>query len=321
MKKILTAMAFAVVVAAFSTGPVFASECKEGVGGISLSPASEDFNFSGGDIHEGTLKIKNMSANSAASLKVYAAPYSINENSNKDFTTDKPRTQISRWIEFEGPDGYAPEAVFEMEACSEREVKYRVVVPESIPDGGQYAVIFVENAGGENNSGIKTVSRAGMLVYGRAQGGETIETGEILNTKIETVGDATDSDGNPVKKTVIRVGAEVKNTGNVDIATTGDFKVENLFGAELYHHTAYDSILPDATMNVSDTWDNTPMIGLFRVTYSMSIPGAEDVVISQLVFVCPLPVLIVILLFVIVMIVGLVSIIKKRRIRKAKYGF
>lgn len=302
--------------------PAYAVECKEGAGGISLSPASEDFSFEAGDVHESTIKIKNMNASDTSNLKVYAAPYSVDENSTKDFTTNKPRTQISRWIEFEGPDGeYAQEAIFEVGPCDERTVNYRVVVPDSIPDGGQYAVIFVENAGSGSDAGIKTVSRAGMLVYGRASGGETIEQAEILDIRVGTSDEAKDKDGQPLGKTVVSVGGEVKNTGNVDIAVTGDFKVTNVFGQELYHNTAYTSVLPDATMKITDDWADTSMIGLFMVTYSLSAPGVETREVTQLVFICPLPVLIVMVLFLIVVIVGIVSIRKKRRERKARYGF
>ena len=321
MKKVLVAAVLAAVMSVFGVASASAMECKEGVGGISLSPASEDFTFSAGDVHDGTIKIKNMSADSSASIKVYTAPYSVNEDSSKDFTTDKQRTQISRWIEFAGQDGYVKEAIFEVAACSEQVINYHVVVPDSIPDGGQYAVIFAEGSGGKGGAGIKTVSRAGMLVYGRAEGGETIEKAELLDLKIETSDDATDAEGNKINKTVIKVGANVKNTGNVDIAAIGDFKVENLFGAELYHHTAYDSILPDATTPVTDVWNDTPMIGLFKVTYSLSAPGAEETTITRFIFVCPWPILIVVLILLAIMIIGLISILKKRRIRKAKYGF
>ncbi len=321
MKKILLVVSLVAVMAFLKTAPAYAVECKEGVGGISLSPASEDFNFDGGDIHEGTLKIKNMSASAPASLRVYAAPYSVDENKNKDFTTEKARTQISRWIEFAGADGYAAEATFELAACTEQTVNYRVVVPESVPDGGQYAVIFVENNGNSDGGGIRTVSRAGMLVYGRANGGETIEKAEFGELKIGTSEDAKDSDGNPIKKTVIMAGAEVKNTGNVDVAVIGDLKVENIFGGELYHHTAYDSALPDSAIDVTNVWADTPMIGLFKVTYSLSSPGAETITATQVVFICPTWAGAVLAVLLIIVAMGILSLVDKRRKRKAKYDF
>ena len=320
MKKLVFVLA--VFADSILATPALAVECKEGAGGISLSPASEDFNFDAGDVHEGTIKIKNMNASAATNLKVYAAPYSVNEDSNKDFTTNKARTQISRWIEFMGPDGgYASEAVFEVGACEERTVNYRVVVPNSIPDGGQYAVIFVENVGSEDGGGIKTVSRAGMLVYGRANGGETIEQAEIHDLKVGTSEDATDNEGHAIKKTIVMVEAEVKNTGNVDVAAIGDFKVENVFGGELYHHTAYTSVLPDGTTKVSDTWNDTPIIGLLKVTYSLSVPGGGEQTATRIILVCPMWAGIIAAVLLIIVAMGVLSILKKRRERKAKYGF
>ena len=321
MKKLIFAVVLFAAMIFLNPTSAMALECREGSGGVSLSPTSDDFSFSAGDVHEGSIKIKNINSSAPASFKVYAAPYSIDENNEKDFTTEKARTQISRWIEFDGPDGYTNEAVFEVAACSELEVSYRVVVPGSIPDGGQYAVVFVEGMGGEGGSGIRAISRAGMLLYGRASGGETIENAEISDLKIETSDNATDKDGQPINKTIIKASAVVNNTGNVDVAVTSDLKIENIFGSELYHHANYDSALPDGSTKVSEVWSETPLIGLFKVTYTVSAPGGGEQTVTRIILLCPIWAGLIAAVMLIIVIIGIMSMIDKRRKRKAKYGF
>ncbi|MBR6965041.1 hypothetical protein IKH83_01870 [Candidatus Saccharibacteria bacterium] len=314
MKKIFAAVAFAMLVTVFGAVSVSALDCKTGAGGVSIAPVSEDFSFHSGDVHEGKVKVKNISSENDAKYRVYTAPYSAGSSDNeKDFSTATDHTQISNWIEFEGEDGYLTEIIVSVPACTEKEVSYRVNVPSSVPAGSQHAVIFVETYKDEPSSGISSVSRAGMIVSGSALDGETIEQAEVVDLVVEN--------GTLDNKTGIYAQSIVKNTGNIDIATTNELKIENIFGQELWHDSNSIAVLPDSSHKNTIMWEDVPMLGLFKVIYTVHATGVESQTITRFVFVCPLPLLIVVLVLVVIVIIGIITTIKKRRIRKMRYGF
>ena len=314
MKKIFAAVAFMMAPAIFGVASVSALDCKTGVGGVSVAPVSEDFSFHSGDVHESKIKVKNVSSENDAKYRIYATPYSASGNDNeKDFATANDHTQISNWIEFAGEEGYSTEVIVSLSACSEKEVEYRVNVPDSVPAGSQHAVIFVETYNDGPSSGISSVSRAGLIVSGSALDGETIERAEVADLIIEN--------GTLNDKTGIYAQSTVKNTGNIDVAATNELRIENIFGQELWHDISSVAVLPDSSHKNTIMWEEVPMLGLFKVTYTVHANGVETQTITRFIFVCPLPILIAVLVLAAIVVVGIIVTIKKRRIRKMRYGF
>ena len=80
--------------------------------------------------------------------RVYASPYVVKgENYDLDFSEEASTsyTQISRWITILGEDGsYAKEAEFAIEPGETQTIHYRIDVPEDVPGGAQYAVIWAQ---------------------------------------------------------------------------------------------------------------------------------------------------------------------------------
>ena len=288
-----------------------AEECQNGTGAL-VSPISKSLSIEGGNTKiEDTFTVKNQSNNEGV-FKIYAAPYTDDEK--KDFTSENIFTQISRWIKFVDISGGVVDSLeIRVPACATREVKYVVNVPASIPDGGQYAVIFVENKNSGDVSDVITSSaRVGMLVYARVSGGETIRDLEISDSYIEK--------GLSGDRTVINAGAKAANKGNIDVDVITKLTVRNVFGHEVYSKTNAVSLLPgSAARKISDVWEEVPYIGLFIVDYTIEVNGEVKDTLSQAILILPLPIMAIMIIALAVVVVGVVLFIKKRRSRKKHY--
>ena len=275
-----------------------AEECQNGTGAL-VSPISKSLSIEGGNTKiEDTFTVKNQSNNEGV-FKIYAAPYTDDEK--KDFTSENIFTQISRWIKLVDISGGVVDSLeIRVPACATREVKYVVNVPASIPDGGQYAVIFVENKNsGDVNDVITSSARVGMLVYARVSGGEKGLSGD---------------------RTVINAGAKAANKGNIDVDVITKLTVCNVFGHEVYSKTNAVSLLPgSAARKISDVWEEVPYIGLFIVDYTIEVNGEVKDTLSQAILILPLPIMAIMIIALAVVVVGVVLFIKKRQSRKKHY--
>ena len=158
---------------------------------ISISPVSKILQLSANSVYEDTFTVSN-NGNTDMKFEVYAAPYAYTYSETDDtyqlgFNKESTYTQITRWITFkQTDDNYAEKATYTAAPNSGVDVTYRIATPESIPAGGQYAVLFAHTLTADtNSSGIKTEASPGLVVYGRAEG-ETKASCEISNVKIES---------------------------------------------------------------------------------------------------------------------------------------
>ena len=310
MKKILAGLLL-VLVAGFCGGKLVLAEESGAGAGVLVNPISKNLTIEGGNSRiDDSFTVQNQ-ANKETVFKIYAAPYSDDEN-KKDFESETTYTQISRWIKFlDASGGVVDTLEIRVAPCAKREVNFRVLVPESIPDGGQYAVIFTESENSGGDAVISSSSRVGMLVYARVSGGETIRDLEITDSYIEK-----DLSGD---QTVINAGAKAANKGNIDVDVMTKLTVRNLFGHEVYQKTNAVSLLPGSSnREISDTWENVPYLGLFVVDYTIET-GDETIAISKMILILPLPVMIVIILALIVVIIGVVSFVKRRLKRRTNW--
>lgn len=288
-----------------------AEECQEG-SGVLVTPISKSLSIEGGGTRiEDGFTIKNKASRESV-FKIYAAPYT--DDDEKNFTNENNFTQISRWIKFlDASGGTVDNLEIRVPACSAREVNFVVNVPNSIPDGGQYAVIFAESKNsGESDAVITSASRVGMLVYARVSGGETIRDLEITDGHIEK--------GLSGERTVISAGAKATNKGNIDVDVVSKMVVRNIFGHEVYDKTNSISLLPGSTnRKISDVWEDVPYLGLFFVDYTIEINGEVKGAFSQMILVLPLPIMVIMIAALIVVVVGAVLFIKKHHSRQKYY--
>ncbi len=312
----IIALALATLVSAFSIlSPALAEENQKPekpAVWLQISPVSNRVTLAptGDKPLTYTFNVDNVGSE-AFRYKVYVAPYSVTDETYEvNFTKETPRTQISRWITFKQEDGsFADTASFEIQPGDKQTITYKIDVPENVPAGGQYATIFAEpdsNVDGSDFSGIKTVSRVGLVIYGRTQG-DTDDSAEVVEhtlTSFLTQGD-------------ISSGALIKNNGNTDFSTEVSLKVEKFFGSVAYEKTRTYDVLPDTSRRVSMDWEDTPMFGIFHVTSTVKALDQNHVE-RKLVLIIPIFMIVIAVILLTIMIVWLIILIKKRRSQKAK---
>lgn len=277
---------------------------------LQISPVSSRVTLEAGQSLEYSFSVSNIGSEEFT-YSVYAAPYTIkSENYDVNFSEETNRTQISRWIEFKDKDGnWGSTAKFTIPSDGKQTVEYRVVVPEDIPEGGQYAAIFAETepaAGGGSSSGLKTVSRAGLIVYGRTNG-ETRDAAEISDFEFQTF----------LTSGKVFTGARVTNTGNTDFEAKYSMKIKSLFGKTIYEKDNSYNVLPDTTRKIRMEWDDTPAFGIFRATARVSASGEvhEE---NKIVMIIPMFIIIIVIILLTILIVWTIILIKKRNEQKAK---
>ena len=310
-KKIFLAALGIFALGAVATTPVYAEEedTKPAVW-LQISPVSERVVLDPGQALDYQFNVENIGGE-AFTYKIYAAPYSVtNKTYELNFSTETERTQVSRWITFKDANGnFATEASFTIEPGTKQTIAYRISVPDSIPDGGQYATIFAEsipNGAASQSSGIKTVSRVGLVIYGRSTG-DTIDKAEILDYKFNSFLTSGQVDSS----------ATVKNNGNTDFETRYNLIVKTLFGKTIFEKKSVYDVLPDTERDVSVEWPETPLFGIFRVTSTVSaLDQTEDH--TKIVLIIPLFILIIMLVLLTILIVWLIMIIRKRKEQKSR---
>lgn len=308
----------------FSEGEENSDENKTVGTSISISPVSKILQLAANSVYEDTFTVSN-NGNTDMKFETYAAPYAYTYSEADDsyqlgFSKENTYTQITRWITFKQTDGtYAEKATYVANPGSGVEVTYRISTPESIPAGGQYAVLFAHTLTADTNaSGIKTEASPGLVVYGRAEG-ETKASCEISDVKI---GESMMVDNQ--EKKIINASAKVKNTGNVDFMASGKLKVTGIFG-QVYYETegisakSRVSIIPESELVVSDSWDETPFFGLFNVEWTVTGTGGATETITKFVAIIPPVIIIVAILLLTIIIVWIIIMVRKRKERRSKF--
>ncbi|MCL2869613.1 hypothetical protein FWF48_02285 [Candidatus Saccharibacteria bacterium] len=278
--------------------PALAAKSDDTIG-MTLSPIKVQLVIEAGKDYESTFKVMN-SGKTAFDFYVYAAPYQVSgEKYEPNFSKETKRTQISRWITFD-------EKNYNIKPGAEVEVTYHVKTPKSIPDGGQYAVIFAQTKEDQNSNttGIVAAKRVGILVYAKAKG-HTIEKGELKSNNISMWQTST-----------LKTEFKATNTGNTDFNATSSFVVTKLTGKEVYNSGDKPyAILPDTTRLATNEWDDVPYVGLFWATSKVTMLG-KSYTTRRLVLVAPLFIPIVLILVIVAIII--LIILKARSGRK--YG-
>ena len=320
MKKALV-IALALVFSLFpAQSTVFADEANLGAGSgdvltlipeLTISPATTSVSLKPGATMDYSLVINN-EKNENLDITVYATPFSVqNENYDVDFEKETNRTQLSRWIEFVNNDGSVVKTLkTTVPAHTKSNITYRVTIPQDIPAGGQYASIFVQtgdNAKPLETSGLQAISRVGVIVYGRSNG-DTEEKAEIVETNLPVF----------LLNGPVTASALVKNLGNTDIEASYDFTVTSIVGTELYHKDGKEPILPDASRRMTQEWDSTQPMGIFRVSYRIETVGGVVYDQTKLIIIMPVYMIILAVFVLTLLIIWIIILVRKRRERKSR---
>ena len=289
---------------------------------ISISPVSKILQLESSQVYEDSFSVSN-NGNGEMLFEVYASPYSYTMSEEDGeyrlgFSNENNYTQISRWVTFKDENGnYVKNPQFKAGPNEVVTVYYRITTPESIPAGGQYAVLFAHTiSGNTNSSGIKTEASPGMVVYGRSNG-ETIIGSDISGLEINQT--LTNNEGT---KNIINASAKVKNTGNVDFMAVGTLEVTGLFG-QVYYSTPSTrgrvSVIPETELPVSDTWEETPYFGIFNAKWTVEA-GEDKTEITKLIILLPLPILVAFILVLTFLIIWIIIMVRKRKESRSRYS-
>lgn len=326
---VLAVLASALVAGGVTSGNIYADDevpqTPNVATSISISPVSKILQLSANSEYTDSFIITN-NGGSTLNFEVYAAPYGYTYSEAEDayklgFDKETIYTQISRWITFKDTSGnYVEKTTFTAEPGANTTIEYKITTPESIPSGGQYAVIFAHTFSNSTDAttGIKTEASPGLVVYGRADG-DTIIASESSDLKIEQ---SIKIDG--VDKSLINASGKVKNTGNVDFMATGVLKVTGIFGNVYYESTpsssgARISVIPETELVVSDTWNETPFFGFFNVEWTVYANGEPSETITKFVIIMPAVIIIAAILLLTIVIVWIIIVLRKRKERRSKF--
>ena len=309
-----------------------AAEVQKGGTSISISPVSRIFQLEPSSEYTDVLSVTN-DGSEIIDFEVYAAPYSYVQSEETGaytlgFNKENNYTQITRWISVMDQSGnYVTKPTFTAGPGETIDVKYRVKTPDSIPDGGQYAVLFAHTiSSSASGSGIKTEASPGMVIYGRSNG-ETIISSEINDMALgQTITKETtvEENGQSVRKNTtfnhINASAKVKNTGNLDFNARGVLKVEGILGGAYYEtpdNEARTSIIPETELVLSDEWEETPSFGLYKATWTVTA-GDNTETMEMVVFLIPPFVIVITIILLTIIIVWIIMMVRKRKERRSR---
>lgn len=246
------------------------------------------------------------------SYKVYVTPYTVTGSNNDvsfvDGGGDSSHVQIARWLKVIDKDGNAvDEAVFTIAPGETQTVEYQIDVPEDIPGGSQYAVLWAQMIdNGENAGGIKTLGQVGSVIIGRSISGSR-EAAVFSDLHIDGF----------AFKGPIKASGHVKNDGNTDFTVRYVYTARTLFGKEIVSEEGSIAAYPGNEYDFEYEWENTPFLGIFQVEFKAQ-GGNEAVTKRRVVIIMPLIVLILLILLLTVLIAWIIIIIRKRKERKAR---
>lgn len=273
IKAMLAAIIGILALSAATILPTFAADDQKYMHYLQISPVSQKISLEPGSTYNGAFKVNNI-GDGDFEYTIGVAPYSVTgDNYSPSYENDTTYTQLSKWITFDKENG-------NLKPNESAEIKYTINVPSDVPNGGQYAAITA-SVDNNDNTNVKTVSRAAMIVYAHVVG-ETRETGNIVENSLPgfVLG------GNKISATSL-----VENTGNVHSEAKYTLKAYP-FGSSEEVYTNEENpdtriILPETKRYNTLTWEETPQLGLYTVEQTIEFMGQTSTT-SKLVLVCPI---------------------------------
>ena len=275
---------------------------------LMMSPLNEVVILTPGEKYTGTFTISNgVDNNEEIKYTVAPQPLFVDENYNIYYEKTESLNQIVDWISIDETSGNLP-------INAAKKINFTIDVPKDAPAGGQYAAIVV-TALSENNNTVDGETGVAMneniamahIIYAEIAG-TTKHSGEVVSTNVPSF----IFDGN------ITAESTIKNTGNTHGKATYTLQVFPLFSdEELYTNEENPDtqlLLPNRTLTNVSSWDQTPMVGIFNVKYTVEFEGVTTEV-TKLVIKCPLWLFFIIIFVIIAIITWLI--VKARNRKKS----
>lgn len=247
--------------------------------GLALSPAKAKIDIKSGQETTEAFKVLNWGDN-PIKFNVSVEPYHVSsENYQQDFTEQTSRTQLSRWIQFD-------QTTYTLDKGGEVEVAYRVKAPANIPDGNQYAAIFVTSEA-SGDGAVQSQQRLGMLVHAKTDG-NTVEAGKILDSEV------------PFWhfKTNLKAKQRIENSGNTDFEAKVGLEVKTIFGKTLFQKAEDWTIMAETTRATVTEWDKVPLFGLFKAELKVEALGETKASSHWVFFISPIVIVAILLILI-----------------------
>ena len=216
-------------------------------------------------------------------------------------------TLITDWVSFSSTKGH-----LEPHTASDY-IFYTITVPNEIKVCGQYAAIAATATpkGDSQDSGVINVTSAAMIVYAAI---DNCETGLAGNVRIIENNIPSFLLAAPLTTTSL-----VENYGNVHVDAQYTLQVYSFFtGEEIYSNEENPTtaiIMPETNRFKAQTWENTPMLGIYKVRQTIKVYDQESVE-EKIVIICPLWLIVLVLFAIIMTILWLRSRAKSRKSNK-----
>ena len=275
---------------------------------LAVSPGLIEVSLTPGEVYEGVFFVINPATDATVShYAISAAPLNFfDESYTPAFTDPSDYNQIVDWVEISEPKG-------ELNPQEKRAIHYKITVPEDAPAGGQYMSFLVAaddtiTSDQQESIAVTAKSQIAILLYSTVAG-ETREVGTVIENNV----------GSFFFDQPIKTSSLVINSGNVHIPAKYTLRIYPLFSnEEIYTNEEspkISSVIPDTTLYNEKTWEDTPLLGLFRVEQEIDF-GDKYNVKSSLVLVAPSWFVIVCLLFLAALIYAAIERVKKRKEEK-----
>lgn len=220
--------------------------------GLLISPAINSIELSSGESYVGAMVVKN-NTSSAMKVTMSVGSYNLDEGDydNPNYDDIGRYNEIANWI-------YLDKDNFTLETNESTTVKYRIAVPDDVPDGEQYAVIFASVGD----------SRVGMFIKALM-----IDSNIANSARIANMTPIFQWNKSP------RVGFLVTNTGNVINDVSYKVEVKDASTDEVVYKTQSicTGIYPGTTRYLNIDVDDEIDRGVYNIELSVSTAGENRI--------------------------------------------
>lgn len=274
--------------------------------GLAVSPPTFNLSANPGDTVTHTIRIDNLSNQSATVTPVVENFTAAGEQGEVNITTSNEPFALSTWVTVSPTQAtIAPK--------SSQTFSFTTIVPGDAEPGGRFgAIVFKTAPGTVTGSGVAISQEISSLVLLRVAG-DAKEKASIAQF----------SAGTPsIEQGPVNFVLRVKNEGNVHVRPVGTITIADVFG----HKVATipvdgKNILPSAIRELNATYNEKSLFGRYTATVSLVYGSKQQTVTATTAFfVIPWKMLTIVLVIVLI-IAGLLYVGRRRLMRSLKVLF
>ncbi|MCL2280889.1 hypothetical protein FWC31_03315 [Candidatus Saccharibacteria bacterium] len=287
--------------------------------GIAVSPMlNARLTMDPGSVTEGRFRVRSPGIETT---EVFAevSPYAAGEDERYEtgiFNQTSAYTKITEWTTLGLQDCTINKEekgriYFTMRPQEECYVTYKITVPADAYGGSQHAAIFVQTVppeSGKGNSTIVNTYRIGYIIRNDVDAPGAKSEGQVVEIKIPKLLFVP-----PIKTSIL-----VKNTGSLDFEAKYKMTIQTFFGQkEVYSEAKKSLVMAETERLLTDKWDKTPNLGLFKVTVEVTILD-ETIMLTKTVLVIPLALIVAIIVIILSLTLWIYVKIRKNKSGKSK---